>query len=548
MYESFYKLRASPFQLAPDPAFFYDSNTHRQGLVRLRQLLENGAGIASVIGSPGTGKTELMNYFVNDLQSKNFVVANIPITRLRSNNILDYIAAAFGVVNMGFRGDSLWFKEELLGKIQQHLFSRVSEGEKFVVLIDNAESLSFNSLKKIVQLCVSKKQDGALVQCFLFGESSIAEKLAKLKYGELSLNVTTVKLDALGEAETRHYIEHRLIQAGWQGNPEITNSAHSLIYSISEGIPWHINLLCHRVFLQGYLEDSHQIDEKIVRFFQSEEQLQSVDVSGSDITSSSNVVKLQDTFSSRSNINETVAKSTNMSSSRSDQRTVEYVEQLEINVERDGELDTLNELPISIDDVEAAFDGTLNDEYTQNYIENSSPEDFNDPAEIASPNVTSKHSKSISKRDVLLDKIIPGSSSELRRNEQVEDTSWLNEEHGSVSQDVKEYPLIFSSEGYRRLSDTSRLSKQASRDYEEKSHLSPMQIATSASIVTSLFITLVIWVLSESRVMNTYVAQSVGNYRASETTFEESDKTVNSTTPSPFENPNDVPRTRKLMK
>ena len=135
MYESFFNLKVSPFQLAPDPLFFYDSDTHRNGLIKLRQALRNGNAITAVAGEPGTGKTELMRRFISEFDDKKAVVANIPLTSLRSNNILDYVASAFGVINMGFVGDALWSKTALLGKIQQEVSSQTAEGKKFLIFI-----------------------------------------------------------------------------------------------------------------------------------------------------------------------------------------------------------------------------------------------------------------------------------------------------------------------------------------------------------------------------------------------------------------------------
>lgn len=548
MYETFYKLRASPFQLAPDPVFFYDSGTHRRGLIKLRQCLDNGSSISTITGNPGTGKTELLNYFSRDLESENFIVANIPITRLRANNILDYIATAFGVVNMGFVGDSLWSKEGLLVKIQQQIYSRLSEGKKFVILIDNAESLSINSLEKILQLCAVTMQDAPLVQCFLFGEGSIVEKLAQFSLRELPANIADIKLDALGDYETRHYIEHRLIQAGWQGDPEITHSAYQLIYGLSEGIPWHINLLCHRVFLQGYLEDTHQIDEKIVHIFRAEEQLQTAGVCGSDIASSSNVINMRNTFNSRSGTNEAENASPLVNSPKLDRQKMEYTDEVASSVELEKLVDSLDELPISIDDVQAAFASATDEAISQEMDGMSTKLRLHDTKNKTSDGDTNKSGKNNIKRDVLLDRIIPVLSVDFSTNTP---SSGLPNSYGDqavIGHGVKEYPMIFPVENQNEVDDSSSIKDQETVGSAGISNLSPMQIASSASIATSLIITLIIWVLSDNRVVNTQVAQSIQRNSVTGTLLRQPDISVNSISPSPFRNPNDVSRARKVLK
>jgi len=573
VYESFYKLRVSPFQLTPDPLFFYDSDTHRHGLIKLRQAMRDGCSITAVTGEPGTGKTELMRKFINELESSNTVIANIPLTSLRANNILDYIATAFGVVNMGFVGDALWSKAAFLGKIQQQISTQVSEGKKYIVFVDNAESLSKSCLDKIMQLCSVRIQGAPLVQCFLFGDSSIVRNL-KLDVTHLGINtISSVKLGTLGERETLRYIEHRLIEAGWQGDPEITELAYKLIYDISEGVPWHINLLCHRIFLQSFLEDAHVIDENIVGMFLTEKQFASMEVCGSDVAVKSNVVTLKTAGSGRETKGTSFFPETHShNSGRSQQVLVEERDSIShfFSEPTGAKIESqIDDATISLDAVQEAFEASIEDEAGSDnlYEDDIANEDlfteFNDAengTEIPGHGVQASRVQSEIyrpagggiKRDSVLDRILPKIKSgyeELTQSLQKEKSR--NSIH-QYRQYVKTYPALdipvtITPQG-NVAANVEVATVEAPEQLDTFESKSSFQIATRASIVTSLAITLVMWVISDTRTGDTRLVRSFENTVPANTISRKIDIPVNTATPSPFEQRDDLSRSRLILK
>ena len=564
MYEAFYKLRASPFRLIPDPMFFYDSDTHRHGLVKLRQAIRNGCSITAVTGAPGTGKTELMRKFMSEFDPKDTVIANIPLTSLRSNNILDYIATAFGVVNMGFVGDALWSKTAFLGKIQQHISAEIGEGKKFIIVIDNAESLSRNCLKKIMQLCSVRIQGAPLAQCFLFGETSVTVNL-KLDVTNLGLHaISGIRLETFDLQETRRYVEHRLLQAGWQGDPEITDAAYKMMHYISEGVPWHINLLCHRVFLQGFLEDTHVIDEHVVGMFLTDRELENVNVSGSDVNVTSNVINLNRTNTGRdtkgtsfsstansNNYNKTQAVKLEMRDSISHF----FDEYDKTNISWETESD---ELAIAIDVVEEAFNASIGDEVSSGSASaagGSAAESFpevtdrvelnevekgvTDAMNCSSDNVIQKagldseHQPS----DSIMEKIFPRTTAML--------------EAYSQAPQFKSYSAL-DIPGYLQEEESYQPDEPEHNEYDQQNrhyvNKSPTQIAARASIVTSLVITLVMWVISDTRTADTQFSQpDVARIQLLKKQSSPQHK-INTTTPSPYEQYDDRAKARDILK
>lgn len=566
MYESFFKLKRAPFQLTPNPLFFFDSDTHRQGLIKLRQAIRNGNAITAVAGEPGTGKTELMRRFISELDDKNTVIANIPLTSLRSSNILDYIASAFGVINMGFVGDALWSSSSLVGKIQQEVCSQTAEGKKFLVFIDNAESLSKSCMKKLLRLCSVKSSGMPLIQCFLFGESAVSHQV-NLR-GSSNSFFSIIKIESLEAGETRRYIEHRLLEAGWQGDPEFTETAFTYIHQISDGVPWHINLLCHRLLLQGFLQDTHVIDEQLVQMFTDVEQLETrnmeqldthaqQEVAGSDVAVASAVATKIVNLTGKHTGREAKGTSFSSSSANNLKKAQQYKQQqtkdsisyffddpLTVNDAMD-----IDEQPISVEDVEKAFAESMGDGFTdrplveENLKSESSDElvfpELNDSVELDAAetkqrarsiqdtvaNVTADQNKMTAS---ILERIFPDTVAMMEeyaqasspRSGPVIDTPAVSSEDLPVSEDDLQYDDEALEESYP----------------EQPSQKSSAQIAARASIVTSLAITLVMWVISDSRSPDEKVMQAGKVDR----------QDINTVTPSPFQNPDDLPRSNVL--
>lgn len=545
MYESFYKLRVSPFQLSPNPLFYYDSDTHRRGLIKLRQAIRNGNMLTVVSGEPGTGKSELLKKFMQEFDVKSTVIANLPLTSLRSSNILDYIASAFGVVNMGFVGDALWSKNALIGKIQQHVSMQLTEGKNFIVIIDNAESLSKSCFKKLLQLCSVRTNGVPLIQCYLFGESSVIKQLRLEQELQDNSQSQLIGLNALAELETRRYIEHRLMEAGWQGDPEITNGAYELIHNISEGVPWHINLLCHRILLQSYLEDTHRIDERIVSMFSDGLVIEEQWAAGSDVARNSNVVNLNSNSTGRD------AKGTSFNSEsqsysvarpqNSEREALDSISHFfsepQINQVKANSSSDFDDMPFSVEEVQEAFSSCGIQEGKPKIDATCAVEESG--SELFFPEVNDRvgmDSFQGTVNSVAMEETIANAAKDENKItasilQRVFPKTVAMMENYSGSSFSRSYPIL-------EMPASSEEVAQNFNDYEDQAgSRSSFQIATRASIVTSLVITLVMWVISDTRTVD---VQSIQMTKSNTQEF-------NSVTPSPFQNPSDISRSRVIL-
>ena len=135
MYEDFYKFRAKPFQLSPDPRFFFSSKGHRRAMAYLVYGVHQGEGFMVITGEIGAGKTMLVRTLARQLESQNVVIAQVVSTQLEADDLVRMVAAGFGLPQ-----DSS--KAALLTRLEQFLLSCHRQGRRALLMVEllNSES------------------------------------------------------------------------------------------------------------------------------------------------------------------------------------------------------------------------------------------------------------------------------------------------------------------------------------------------------------------------------------------------------------------------
>lgn len=255
MYESFYKLSARPFQLSPDPRFFYASPGHKRAMSYLRYGLTQGEGFIVITGDIGTGKTMLVNTLFEDLSKENVVAAQLVTTQLEADDTLRMVAASFGLAHEGLD------KATILKNLETFMTSRMRQGKRVLLLVDEAQNLPPRSLEELRMLSNFQLGGRVLFQSFLLGQADFRNTLQAKGLEQLRQRVIAAyHLEHLDEEQTRGYIEHRLRMVGWKDDPRFTPAAYSAIYNYTGGVPRRINTLCDRLLLFGLLEEIHEFD------------------------------------------------------------------------------------------------------------------------------------------------------------------------------------------------------------------------------------------------------------------------------------------------
>lgn len=261
MYESFFGLRCNPFRLAPDPRFFFPSSVHARGLAYLQFGLAQGEGFVVITGQPGLGKTMLVQSLLAQQQDGALRVVTLANTQLDEFAVLHHLASA-----LGMRGADQRPKSEVLKAIELRLLADVRAGRRVVLIVDEAQHLPPRSLEELRMLSNFHFDNRPLIQIMLVGQQQLRELLCRPEMEQVAQRViASCHLQALSVEDTRGYIDYRLKQAGWRGDPAIGAEALWGIAEVTGGVPRLINLFCDRLFLGVSLDERHAIELDDVR-------------------------------------------------------------------------------------------------------------------------------------------------------------------------------------------------------------------------------------------------------------------------------------------
>ena len=256
MYETYYGLSAKPFQLRPDPHFFYGSKGHKRAMAYLEYGLSQGEGFIVITGEVGAGKTTLVRNMLGKLPLDQIVAAHIVNTSLDPEDTLRMVVSSFG---LPYEGQS---KAELLNRLEQFLRTVDRQGKRALLVIDEAQNLNARTVEELRMLSNFQTDERSLLQTFLLGQPEFRATLHSPGMQQLRQRViASYHLGPMDANETRAYVEHRLATVGWQGTPSFDDGAYGAIYAYSGGIPRKTNTLMDRVLLMGYLEELQAFTE-----------------------------------------------------------------------------------------------------------------------------------------------------------------------------------------------------------------------------------------------------------------------------------------------
>lgn len=250
MYEQHFGISKKPFQLSPDPSFFFASNKHKQALSYLEYGLDQGEGFIVITGPIGTGKTILVQSLLNNIKHTNIEACQIVTSNLSPDDLLFIIAKELGVKTNSHA------KSDLLQAIEQHLLFLNRQGKRALLLVDEAQNLPLDSVEELRMLSNFQHNNKPLLQSFLLGQEELKGIIQSPDMEQFRQRIiASCHLQAFNTEEIEQYICHRLILAEIQ-NPQIfTTDCFDLIQKMTQGIPRKINLLVDRILLFGFLTD-----------------------------------------------------------------------------------------------------------------------------------------------------------------------------------------------------------------------------------------------------------------------------------------------------
>lgn len=260
MFDDFYGLTGRPFQLTPDPDFYFESATHRKALSYLGYGLAQGEGFIVITGEIGSGKSTLVAHLMKKIDPAQMTVGQIVTSNLNGEELVHVVAQSFGLDIDGHD------KASALGAIEDFLHEEARAGRRCLLVVDESQNLTIDALEELRMMSNFQLGSHPLLQQLLLGQPEFKEVLATSQSLE-QLRQRVIAAHHLGPMESdelQPYIEHRLGCVGWEGNPAWDQRVFAEMYQATGGIPRRVNQVATRLLLLGAVEQRTRIDSAML--------------------------------------------------------------------------------------------------------------------------------------------------------------------------------------------------------------------------------------------------------------------------------------------
>lgn len=257
MYEKFFGFSERPFELTPNTRFMYRSEQHDGAIKTLKFGIDRRVGFMMMCGEPGSGKTTIIRTLVNELSG---VETSVILNPLISNcELIHSINCDFGI---NCRSDSPLKQLEALN---EYLLNLNSQGKTALVIIDEAQNLSFEALEMTRMLSNLETESQKLINILLVGQPELNNLLKDERLRQLMQRMKIcINLKPLTLSDTAAYIQHRIMNAGQNSSVSFDEKAIKKVFKSSGGIPRLINNICDLGLLAAFSRSVHVVDKKII--------------------------------------------------------------------------------------------------------------------------------------------------------------------------------------------------------------------------------------------------------------------------------------------
>jgi general secretion pathway protein A len=238
----------------------YLGEHHKEALAILTYGVTERKGFILLTGEIGTGKTTMVKTLISNLDANvKYVYLSNPL--LSQSDFIDFLAFSAFRKKVHFRTHTA-FRFEFENLLRQCLTYQ----KNFILIIDEAQNLSFELLEEIEILSEMEFAGERLINIFLVGQIELNEKLRDPRCRAIQQRIKSrYQILPLDLKCTREYLNTRLRIAGaTDGNDIFSESAIEAIYHYSEGYPRNINNLADNTLLLGYVRGKRKITAPLV--------------------------------------------------------------------------------------------------------------------------------------------------------------------------------------------------------------------------------------------------------------------------------------------
>lgn len=254
MYNAYFGLEENPFNLSPDPAFFYRSPQHEEALANLTYGIQSRKGFTVLTGEVGTGKTTLIECLRDELDASGVLSAYILNPRLSVDGFFALIASH---LDLRGAGDT---KVRVLIALERLLLQRAARDHTTALIVDEAQDLGWDLLEEIRLLGNLENRAGKLLQIVLVGQPELDRKLDAPNLRQLKQRVVLrCSLSGLTSEQTAAYVRSRLAKAGLPQQAIFSDGILAEIHVRTQGIPRLINIVCDNLLLTAFAMETKTV-------------------------------------------------------------------------------------------------------------------------------------------------------------------------------------------------------------------------------------------------------------------------------------------------
>lgn len=261
MYRQFFGFSEDPFNITPDPKFLFLSEEYNAALTLLRYGIEQSKGFMVITGEVGCGKTLLCRSLLQSLDEEKVETAWLYSSNITQEQLIRSILKEIGMPA------SKLPETDHFEVLNEYLLGKIAKGKEILLIIDEAQNLSYELLESIRLLSNLETNQRKLLQILLIGQPELKVKLNQPQLRQLKQRILVYyELHPLSAKETLHYINHRLNLVSQQpGFPKITYRAFKRIFKYSKGVPRIINNVCDKALMATYARLGKKLESKDVK-------------------------------------------------------------------------------------------------------------------------------------------------------------------------------------------------------------------------------------------------------------------------------------------
>lgn len=246
IYTAHFGLTERPFSLLPDPDFLFWSQAHMQAYTMLEYGILTRAPITMITGEVGAGKTTLLHHLLKSIGNdvRIGLVSNAHGDR---GELLRWVLMS---LDQPAPADATYV--DLFATFQKHLIEEYAQGHRVILIFDEAQNLSAESLEELRMFTNINSNKDELLQLVLVGQPELQEIIRRPEMRQFAQRVaSSFHLRAMDMKTVRKYVGHRLEVAGADRN-FFSPAATELIYKSTGGVPRLVNQLCDLAMVYAF--------------------------------------------------------------------------------------------------------------------------------------------------------------------------------------------------------------------------------------------------------------------------------------------------------